>query len=57
MVETQFCELRDTSDTLIGRACALFHLLYILVFVNYIYNEVVDSQFHKFHGGPFARVL
>ena len=25
MVETQLCKLRDTSDTLIGRACAMFH--------------------------------
>ena len=25
-VETQLCKLRDTSDTLIGRACAIFHL-------------------------------
>ena len=27
------------------------------VFVNYIYDMVVDTQFHKFHGRPFARVL
>ena len=26
VVETQLCKLRDTSDTLIGRACAMFHL-------------------------------
>ena len=26
VVETQLCKLRDTSDTLIGRACAKFHL-------------------------------
>ena len=26
VVETQLCKLRDTSDTLIGRACALFYL-------------------------------
>ena len=26
MVETQLCALRDTSDTLIGRACVIFHL-------------------------------
>ena len=24
VVETQLCKLRDTSDTLIGRACAMF---------------------------------
>ena len=27
------------------------------VFVNYIYDMVVDSQFHKVHCRPFARVL
>ena len=26
VVETQLCKLRDTSDTLIGHACAMFHL-------------------------------
>ena len=28
-----------------------------MVFVNYIYDMVVDTQFHKFYGRPFARVL
>ena len=28
VVETQLCKLRDTSDTLIGRACAMFQLKY-----------------------------
>ena len=28
-----------------------------VVFVNDIHNMVVDAQFHKFHGRPFARVL
>ena len=28
-----------------------------MVFVNCIYDVVVDTQFHKFHGRPFARVL
>ena len=28
-----------------------------MVLVNYIYDMVVDTQFHKFHGRPFARVL
>ena len=28
-----------------------------MVFVNYIYDMVIDTQFHKFHGRPFARVL
>ena len=26
VVETQLCKLRDAEDTLIGRACAMFHL-------------------------------
>ena len=26
VVETQLCKLRDTSDTLVGRACAMFYL-------------------------------
>ena len=28
-----------------------------MVFVKYIYDMVVDTQFHKFHGRPFARVV
>ena len=28
-----------------------------MVFVNYIYGMVVDTQFHKFYGKSFARVL
>ena len=29
-----------------------------MVFVNYIYDMVVDTnKFHKFHGRPFALVL
>ena len=28
-----------------------------MVFVNYIYDVVVDTQFNEFHGRPFARVL
>ena len=28
-----------------------------MVFVNYIYDMVADTQFHKLHGRPFARVL
>ena len=26
VVETQLCKLRGTEDTLIGRACVMFHL-------------------------------
>ena len=29
----------------------------IIVFVNYNDGMVVDTQFHKYYGGPFARVL
>ena len=28
-----------------------------MLFVNYIYDMVVDTQFNKVHGRPFARVL
>ena len=28
-----------------------------IVFVNYTYDMVVDTQFNKSHGRPFARVL
>ena len=28
-----------------------------MVSVNYIYDMIVDTQFHKFHGRPFACVL
>ena len=31
--------------------------IYNMVFENYIYDMVVDTQFNKFHGRPFARVL
>ena len=56
MVEIQLCKLRGTSDTLIGRAFVLCSIC-IMVFVNYIYDTVVGTHFHKFHGRPFARVL
>ena len=58
MTETQLCKLRGTQNTLIGRACTIFHdMLYNIVFLNGIYDVVVDTSFHKFHGSPFARVL
>ena len=58
VVEAQLCQLRDTSDTLIGRACAMFYdMLCNMMFVNYIYDMVVDTLFHKFHRRPFALVL
>ena len=28
-----------------------------MAFVNYIYDMVADTQFHKFYGRQFARVL
>ena len=28
-----------------------------MVFVKYIYDMVVDTQFHKFYGRPFARSI
>ena len=31
VVETQLCKLRDTLDTLTGRACAMFQLKYGVV--------------------------
>ena len=39
VVETQLCKLRDTgtSDTLIGRACAMFSIGNMVI-VNYIYD-------------------
>ena len=46
------CVIRQT---LIGRACAMFQLKY--GFVKYIYDMVVDTQFHNFYCRPFARVL
>ena len=42
MVETQLCKLRDTSDTLIGRACAMFQLK-CGVCELHIYDMVVDT--------------
>ena len=57
VVETELCKLRNTGDTLIGRACAVPSVIPGMVLVNYIYDVVADTQFHKFHGRPFARVL
>ena len=39
------------------RALGALVLCFNMVFVYYIYNMVIDTQFHKFHGRPFARVL
>ena len=42
VVETQLCKLRDTSDTLIGRACAMFQLKYGVCELH-TYDVVVDT--------------
>ena len=39
-----------------ARLCYVPFVIY-MVFANYIYDMVVDTQFHEFHGRPFARVL
>ena len=38
-------------------ALVLCSICNTMVFVNYIHDMVVDTQFHKFYGMPFARVL
>ena len=45
------CAIRQTLGAFV--LCSICNM----VFVNYIYDMVVDTQFHKFHGRPFARVL
>ena len=42
VVETQLCKLRDTSDTLIGRACAMFQLKYGVCELH-VYDMVADT--------------
>ena len=43
MVETQLCKLRDTSDTLVGRASSIFQLQ-------------CNTQLDKFDGRAFVLV-
>ena len=60
------CYCRDESLTLNFASCVIRQtrslgalVLYsncIMVFVNQIYDMVVDTQFCKFYGRPFARV-
>ena len=56
------CVIRQTHS-LIGRACAMFRLQYLYKYGacelpgTSINDMLVDTQFHKFHGRPFARVL
>ena len=57
IVETQLRKLLDTSDRLLGALVLCSVCNTCVVFVNYIYDMVVGTQFHKFHGRPFARVL
>ena len=58
VVETQLCKLRDTSDTLIGRACDRFQLKYGVCELH-MYDMVVDthSSSTSFMIRSFARVL
>ena len=47
------CVVRKTRSLGALVLCAICNM----VFVNYIYDMVVDIQFNKFHGRPFAGVL
>ena len=47
------CVVRKTRSVGVLVLCSICRM----VFVNYIYDVVVDTQFHKFYGRPFARVL
>ena len=49
------CVIRQTRSLGVLVLCSICNM----VFVNYIYDVVVDTstQFHKFYGRPFVRVL
>ena len=47
------CVIRQTRSLGVLVLCSNCNM----VFVNYIYDMVVDTQSHKFYGRPFARVL
>ena len=47
------CVIRKTRSLGALVLCSICNM----VFVNYIYDVVADTRFHKFHGRPFARVL
>ena len=47
------CVIRQTRSLGVLVLCSNWNM----VFVNYIYDVVVDTKFHKFYGRPFARVL
>ena len=48
------CVIRQTRSLGVPVLCSICN---IVVFVNYIYDMVVDTQFHKFYGRSFACVL
>ena len=56
-LKLNFANCVGTSDTLIWRSCAMFDDMCNMVLVNCIYDMVDDTQFHKFHDTPFARIL
>ena len=47
------CVIRQTRSLGVLVLCSICNM----VFVNYIYDMIVDTQFHKCYGRPFARVL
>ena len=47
------CVIRQTRSSGALVRCSICNL----VFVDYIYDMVVGTQFHKFHARPFLRVL
>ena len=51
------CVVRKTRPLGALVLCSMCNIAGNTVFVNYIYDMVVGTQFHKFHGRPFARVI
>ena len=49
------CVIRQTHSLGLLVLCSVCNIYGVCL--NYIYDVVVDTQFHKFHGRPFARVL
>ena len=56
-VFTSKAAARYKAVIVLRHTTALLRDPYCMVFVNCIFDMVVDTQFHKFHGRPFARVL
>ena len=48
------CMIRQTRSLGVLVLCSICD---IMAFVNYIYDIVVDTHFHKFYGRPFALAL